>query len=116
MPDSTIAFSISGATSRKRFTWSIEQNSITRSTPARLYQLRSKMTISPAGRKMPHVALHIHLRLFPLGRRGQRDDAEHPRADALGDRLDDAALAGAVAALEDDADLEALVRRPKAAA
>ena len=71
------------------------------------------MTISPAGGKMPHVALHIHLRLFALGRRGQRDDAKDARADPLGDRLDDAALAGAVAALEDDADLEALVDDPK---
>ena len=52
------------------------------------------------GRKMAHVALHIHLRLFPIGRRGQRDDAEHARTDALGDRLDHPALAGAVAALE----------------
>ena len=36
-------------------------------------------------------------RLFALGRRRQRDDAKHARAHALGDRLDRAALAGAVA-------------------
>ena len=48
MPDSTMAFSTAGVSWRKRCTCSIEQNSITRSTPARLYQLRSKMTISPA--------------------------------------------------------------------
>ena len=66
-----------------------------------------------AGRKMPHVSLDIHLRLFPLGRRGQRDDAEDARADALGDRLDDPALAGAVAALEHDADLETLGDDPE---
>ena len=86
---------------------------MTRSTPARLYQLRSKMTISPAGRQMPHVALDVHLRFLALGRRGQRDDAKHARTDALGDRLDHPALAGAVAALEHDATLESLVHRPE---
>ncbi len=62
---------------------------------------------------MAHVALHIHLRFFPVRRRGQRDDAKHPRAGPLGDRLDDAALAGAVAALEHDADLEPLGDDPQ---
>ena len=70
-----------------------EQKPITRSTPARLYQLRSKMTTSPAGGKVRDVALHVHLRLLALGGRGQRDDAEHPGADPLGDRLDRPALA-----------------------
>ena len=40
---------------------------------------------------------------------GSAIDAKYARAHALGDRLDRAALAGAVAALEDDADLEALL-------
>jgi len=48
MPDSTISFSKSGTTFRKRFAASSGQKPITRSTPARLYQLRSKMTTSPA--------------------------------------------------------------------
>ena len=65
------------------------------------------------GGHMAHVALDIHLRLFPLGRRGQRDDAEDARTDALGDRLDHPALAGAVAALEQHADLQALVDDPE---
>ena len=43
---------------------------------------------------------------------GKGDDAEHARADALGDRLDRAAFAGAVASLEHDADLQALVHDP----
>ena len=64
------------------------------------------------GRQMRQIALDVHLRLLALGRRGQRDDAEDARADALGDRLDRAALAGAVAPLEDDADLQALVHDP----
>jgi len=59
-----------------------------------------------------HVALHVHLRLLALGRRRQRDDTEDARADALGDRLDGAALAGAVAPLEDDEDLEPLGDHP----
>ena len=61
---------------------------------------------------MRHVALHVHLALLAVGRRRQRHHPEHARADALGDRLDGAALAGAVAPLEDDADLEALVHDP----
>ena len=56
------------------------------------------------GRKVRDVALHIHLALFAVARRRQRDDAEYARTDALGDRLDRAALARGVAALEDDDD------------
>src|SRR6185437_3889553 len=65
------------------------------------------------GRQMPYVALNIHLRLFALGRRGQRDDAIDAWADPLGDRLDDSALARAVAALEHDHDLQSLGDDPK---
>ena len=43
---------------------------------------------------------------------GSADDPEHARADALGDRLDRAALAGAVASLEHDDDAQALVLDP----
>ncbi len=63
-------------------------------------------------RQVRQVSLRIHLRFLALGRRRQRNHPEHARAHALGDRLDGAALAGAVAALEDDADLEALVLDP----
>ena len=70
------------------------------------------MTTSPAAGRCVHVALHVHLRLLALGRRGQRDDAEDARAHPLGDRLDRPALAGAVAPFEDDADLEPLVLDP----
>ena len=61
---------------------------------------------------MRQVALDVHLLFLALGRRGQGDDAKHARADALGDRLDRAALAGAVAAFEHDADLQPLVLHP----
>ncbi len=57
-----------------------------------------------AGGKARNVALDIHLALFAVARRRQRHDAEDARADALGDRLDRAALAGRVAALEYDDD------------
>ena len=63
-------------------------------------------------REMGQVALDVHLRLLALGRRGQGDDAEVARAHALGDRLDRAALARGVAALEDDAHLQAGVDHP----
>ena len=45
--------------------------------------------------------------LLALGWCGKCHDAEYARTDTLGDRLDRAALAGAVTPLEDDADLEA---------
>ena len=51
MPESTIAFSTPGASSRKRRVSSGVQKPITRSTPARLYQLRSKIVTSPAAGK-----------------------------------------------------------------
>src|SRR5262249_28776486 len=57
-------------------------------------------------------ALDVHLALLPLAWRGQRDHAEHARTQPLGDRLDAAPLAGAVAALEHHADLEPLVLHP----
>jgi hypothetical protein len=49
-------------------------------------------------RQVPHVSLPVHLGFFALGRRRQSDHAEDPRAHAFGDRLDHAALTGAIAA------------------
>jgi hypothetical protein len=80
---------------------------MTRSTPARLYQLRSKMTTSPAAGR-----LYVHLALFAFGGRRQRNHAKYARAHALGNRLDGAALASSIATLEQDADLESLVHYP----
>jgi hypothetical protein len=60
-----------------------------------------------------HVSLNINLRLFTVGRRVERDDTEDARDDAFGDRLDDPALASAVAALEYDANLEPLGDDPE---
>ena len=37
-------------------------------------------TISPAGRKPLDVALDVHLRLFAVGRRGERCNSKSPRA------------------------------------
>src|SRR3984893_249498 len=48
IPSSTMAFSTPGIICRKCLACSSVQNPITRSTPARLYQLRSKITTSPA--------------------------------------------------------------------
>ena len=64
------------------------------------------------GGQLLDVALHVELGLLPVGRRRQRDDAEHPRADPLGQALDHAALAGGVAALEDDDDAGAARLHP----
>src|SRR5215469_9839862 len=49
--------------------------------------------------KALHVALQIQLALFALARCRQGDYPKHPGADALGDALDDAALAGCVTTL-----------------
>ena len=46
------------------------------------------------------------------GRRRQGDDAKDARTDTFGDGLDRAALAGTIAPLENDADLQALVHHP----
>ncbi|MNJ75713.1 hypothetical protein D3C77_728490 [compost metagenome] len=48
IPDSTIIFSNNGVTARNLCACSSLQKPMTRSTPARLYQLRSKITTSPA--------------------------------------------------------------------
>ncbi|MNJ82337.1 hypothetical protein D3C77_816680 [compost metagenome] len=48
IPDSTIMRSNIGTTVRNLWACSSVQKPITRSTPARLYQLRSKITTSPA--------------------------------------------------------------------
>src|SRR6478609_11444381 len=51
IPESTIAFSTAGACSKNLVVCSGVQKPITRSTPARLYQERSKMITSPAAGK-----------------------------------------------------------------
>ncbi len=65
---------------------------------------------------MLQIALHVHLRLFALGRRRQRNHAKDARTHAFGDRLDRTAFARAVTPFEYDADLRAGVLRPIAAA
>ena len=111
-PDSTIALSTSGTTLQELLDLLLG---------AEAHHALDAGAVVPAavedhdlagGGQVRQVALHVHLALLALGRRGQRDDAEHARAHALGDRLDGAALAGAVAAFEDDADLEPFVLDP----
>ena len=65
-----------------------------------------------AGRQMRSVTLEIPLRALPLVRRRKRGDAADPRIEPLGDALDDAALAGGIAALENHHHLELLVLHP----
>ena len=57
-----------------------------------------------AGRKIRNVALHEHLRLLPVRRSRKRDNSVDAWAHPLGDRLDRPALAGRIAAFEDDDD------------
>src|SRR5262245_14142544 len=65
-----------------------------------------------SGREMRHIALHVHLALLSVRRRLQGHNAEDTGADAFGDRLDGAALAGSVAPFEDDDHPQALVFHP----
>ena len=69
--------------------------------PARLYQLRSNSTISPAAGSSLDVALEVPLGRLALGGLGERDVPRDARVHVLGDPLDRAALAGRVATLED---------------
>ena len=81
------------------------QKPITRSTPARLYQERSKKHDFAGRRQVLDVALEIPLRALALGRLLQRDDARAARVQVLHEALDRAALAGRVAPLEQHDDL-----------
>ena len=56
----------------------------------------------PGRGQVGDVALEVPLRPLALGRRGQRDDAAEARVERVDDALDRPALAGGVAALEDD--------------
>ena len=65
-----------------------------------------------AGRELLDVALDEQLGFLPVGRRGQGADTEHPGAHLFGQGLDGAALAGGVAAFEDDDHLQLLGLHP----
>ena len=65
-----------------------------------------------AGRQMRNVALEIPLRALALVRRRKGRDAADPRIEPLGDALDDAALAGGIAAFENHHHLELLLLHP----
>ncbi|MNN10625.1 hypothetical protein D3C81_1235550 [compost metagenome] len=54
----------------------------------------------------------MHLAFLAISRCRQRHHAKDTRTDALGQRLDRAALAGAIAPFKNDADLDALGDHP----
>ena len=112
MPESIIAFSTLGTTSRKRLRLVLGAKAHHAFDAGAVVPTAIEDHDLAGRRQMRQVALDVHLRLLPLGRSGQRDDAEDARTDPCGDRLDDAALAGSVAAFEEDADLLALVAHP----
>ena len=95
MPASMMYFSITGQSSRNRLYCSVG---------AEPHHVLDAGAVVPApvedhdlaaGREVLHVALHVHLALLAVRRRRQRHQPEDARADALGDRLDRSALAGA---------------------
>src|SRR5258707_7907585 len=61
---------------------------------------------------MGDVALCVHLRLFSLRRRWERDHPEDARAGSLCHRFDRPALTGTVSAFKHDADLQTFVDYP----
>ena len=112
MPDSVISASRCGISCRKR---------VAASLGAVAHHPLDAGAVVPAavedqhlagGGQLLDVALHVELGLLAVGRRRQGDDAEHPRADLLGQALDHAALAGGVAALEEDDDAGAARLHP----
>src|SRR5262249_17784893 len=111
MPPSTMNNSNSGQTLRKRRYCSSVQKPMTCSMPARLYQLRSKITISPAVGRCD-IALQIQLSFLAIGPPRQRPHGEHRWAHPLRDGFDRPALAGGVTPFEDDDDAEAVVPHP----
>ena len=65
-----------------------------------------------ARRQVGDIALEIPLRALAVVGRGQGGHAAHARVQALGDALDHAALAGRIAALEEDDHLFPVVLHP----
>src|SRR6185503_5435497 len=66
-----------------------------------------------AGRgQLGDVALEVPLGLLPIARGAEGDVVDHPRVGPFGDPTDRAALAGRIAALEEDDDFEALMDDP----
>src|SRR5580700_3494334 len=61
---------------------------------------------------MGDVALCVHLRLFSLRRRWERDHSEDARTDPLCHRFDRPALARTVSAFKQDANLQTFVDYP----
>ena len=105
MPESTIAFSTIGVMSRKRSVCSGVQKPITGSTPARLYQLRSKITTSPAAGKCDMYRWRYicdFSRSVGAGNATTRNVRGLTRSVI---RLIGATLAGRVTPFENDADL-----------
>ena len=107
MPESTIAFSTAGTSSRNLLGLFLRAEAHDPLDAGPVVPAAVEDDDLARGREMRHVALDVHLRLLALGRSGQGHDPEHPRAHPLGDPLDRAALAGRVPALENDADLRA---------
>src|SRR6516225_357679 len=64
------------------------------------------------GRKMSHIALHVHLRFFAVRGSWQGHEPKYARADALRNRANRAAFAGSVASLEDNHDPQPFVFDP----
>src|SRR4029453_11639168 len=62
--------------------------------------------------KLLDVALHKHLRLFPVRRSRESHHSKHARAHPLSDGLDGSALAGGIGPLEHDDDTRSLVLDP----
>jgi hypothetical protein len=112
IPDRTSMRSNSGQLRRNSACSSSVQKPMTHSTLERLYQLTVEEHHLAGGREVFDIALEVPLGLLALGRLGEGDDADGAGRGALGDALDDTALAGGAAAFEDDQDLQTLLLNP----
>ena len=112
MPESTIAFSTAGTISRNRSRLLLGAEAHHPLDAGPVVPAAVEDHDLAGGREVRRCSAGCTSATLALGRRRQRDDPEHPRADPLGDGLDGAALAGRVAPFEDDADLGAGALHP----
>ena len=107
MPQSTIYFSISGQSKKKRLSCSVNVSHNAFDAGAVVPAAVEDHDFAGRG-EMLDVTLEEHLCLFAVRRRRKRHHTKDAGANPFGQRLDCAALAGSIAPLEHYDDLQSL--------
>ena len=112
MPPSTMYFSTIGESSRNRSYCSLR---------AETHHVLDAGAVVPTAvenhdfagcREVRHVPLKVDLRFLAVGRRRQRDQPKHTRADTLGDGFDRPTLTRSIPSFEKNDNTESLVLDP----